>query len=591
MLAQRLYRTHVLVVAFAVWVLSSSGCLMTRVKWIEPNDDLPHRCRCGKPSEQVAAAEQVYEIASEQEEQCLDACVDSYFEVVLLTADDDSQACQQCCVSALHKRALRKLVITCQKFGRFDSGEGFTIHRNGQTEVLPIAYHGFAWRPDDFHLLTPVGDYQTNALQNHYRRPGLGIPLVVSRCGTGQRPFLRKQSTFSATIRLKYEGPLECDPTEAFPDVHFEMYDPMRVDTVWTPRGPVNIARDLSAPIAFALRDERSTIIDDFIAPDDAVNEDQLYMIEPYQPGKVPVVLVHGLLSNPFTWVDLINELISQPGFMDHFQLWLFEYPTGRAFLRDAASLRQQLRLAQQTLDPHQQDPQLRNMVMIGHSLGGLVTQLQITSSGDQLWQSAANRPLEELLLSEEERQNLAELFYFEPSSCVSRVVFIGTPHRGAAAANRCVGRLASSFVSVSQQRKQEYEAMIRNNPGVFSDEIERRIPTSIDLLEPRSPLLQAIDALPVNPKVQIHSLVGNHCLTFKLGRSDGVVPVESARDPRAVSERIVNATHSKLKSHPDSVEEILAILQLHLESSRCMQVEQAILEVAANPLSLSTAE
>ena len=268
----------------------------------------------------------------------------------------------------------------------------------------------------------------------------------------------------------------------------------------------------------------------------------------------------------------MVNELRAQPGFVDHFQIWLFEYPTGRAFLSSAASLREQLLLARGTFDPLDQDPQLSNMVLVGHSMGGLVAKLQVTASGDQLWRSVANRPLDEVVTTDEYRRELAEAFYFQPSPCVSRVVFIATPHRGSADANRLIGRIGSSLVSVSDDREQDYENLIRCNPGVFSDEVSRRVPTSIDLLEPNSQLLRAIAGLPVSCRVRMHSVIGNHCRTLFHGRSDGVVPVSSAREGRAISERFVDAIHSKTKSHPETIQELLSILGRHREESISFQ-------------------
>ena len=567
----------------AIGLACSSGCLATRVKWAEPEYVAPLKPGWITLTPELDDTERLYAMALDHEEKCLASCVDLFFEVALATSQHDRHTCRRCRKRDLHKSALNKLVVTGQRFDRLDPRSGLTIYRQGHESSIPIAYRGFVWQADDFHFLTPVGDYWTNAFRNTHRRAGIGVPLVVTRCGRVDGTFLPDRSVFAATLRLGCESNVDDAGIDCATHCQLEMYDPLRIDRALTSDGPQCIAKDLAAPLAFRLRDERRTILNYFVDPDSAGSDYRLYTIEPYQSGKIPVVFIHGLLSDPFTWVEMVNELRAQPGFVDHFQIWVFEYPTGQAFLASATRLREQLAISRRTFDPLYQDHQLCNMVLVGHSMGGLVAKLQVTSSGDQLWRSVANRPLNEVVTSNEYRQQLAAAFYFQPSPCVSRVVFIGTPHRGSAFATRFVGKIGSSLVNESEEDVQEYEDLIRCNPGVFSDEVSRRIPTSIDLLEPESKLLQAIAGLPASCRVRMHSVIGNHCWTLKGGRSDGVVPVPSARDSRAITERFVDTVHTKTKSHPESIQEVLSILGQHLDESDRSLVRPVSLDLAAD--------
>ena len=162
-----------------------------------------------------------------------------------------------------------------------------------------------------------------------------------------------------------------------------DFYDPLR--TFATDTG-LPLARDLTAPIAYAATQEGNAGIEDFLDPADNDAAASLRMIEPYQPGKIPVVLVHGLASSPVTWSDLENDLRAQPAIMARYQIWVFRYDTGDPFLTSAAELRRQLAALRQTYDPLRLDSSMSRMVMIGHSLGGLVTKLQVTNSTDVLW-------------------------------------------------------------------------------------------------------------------------------------------------------------------------------------------------------------
>ena len=142
-------------------------------------------------------------------------------------------------------------------------------------------------------------------------------------------------------------------------------------------------------------------------------------MFEPYQPGKIPLVFVHGLLSDPFTWANLANEIRARPDVLQRYQLWAYEYATGEPFLKSAAVLRRQLHEVQLQMDPSGSDAALSGVVLIGHSMGGLVSKLQVTYSGNQLWESVSCLPFESIVTTPATRMDLAESFFFDPSPIV----------------------------------------------------------------------------------------------------------------------------------------------------------------------------
>lgn len=67
---------------------------------------------------------------------------------------------------------------------------------------------------------------------------------------------------------------------------------------------------------------------------------EQLVMLHPYQPGQIPLVLVHGTFSSPATWAELVNELQNDPEIFPRFQPWLFLYPRETRSRSPAASSR-----------------------------------------------------------------------------------------------------------------------------------------------------------------------------------------------------------------------------------------------------------
>ncbi len=532
----------------------TTGCAFSKVKWIEPANARPLGERAYRDNSELADAERFYSQALRHQDRCQQSCVDLFYHVALLTAHHELCSSSSCRGHQLHQSALRLLLHNGQAFNRFDPARGLLVRHSGNEEWIPIEYHGFVWDSGDFCRLIPVGDYKTRALSSKHRFQGIGIPLVVEGCNKTNQPFLPEQSFLAATMRLH---------VDATSGPQFRLYDPLRVKQTKIGGRLYPLARDLSASLAYRLRGVRQNVLNEFLYPD-TVGDSRLYTLEPYQAGKIPIVLIHGLFSDPYTWVEMVNELRASPGLLDHYQIWVFEYPTGQAFLRSAAELRGQLLASHQCFDPLHQDPQLSKMVLVGHSMGGLIAKLQITSSGNRLWKSVAKLPFDQLDIPAELRGDLISSFFFQPVPYVSRVLFMGTPHRGSNYARRLIGRLGSSLVRRSSERQESYEVMIASNPGVFSDEVTDRIPTSIDLLDPDSGLLKSIEQLPIRECVTLHSVIGDRCGTILHGRSDGVVPVESAREHRAQTERIIRSRHVDVNEHPEAIEELLRILSAH---------------------------
>jgi hypothetical protein len=294
----------------------------------------------------------------------------------------------------------------------------------------------------------------------------------------------------------------------------------------------------------------------------------RLEILQPHEPGRIPVVFIHGLASDEGTWFDLVNELRAWPEFHRRFEPWVFHYPTGTAFMRSAARLRAELRRAVETLDPEGLDPALKNMVLVGHSMGGLHAKLQVVASGNAIWESVACEPFDRLDLDPPVRKFVRETYFFEPLPFVNRVVCIATPHRGSILASLGVGRLASVSARPSPQLKALHEEVIRRNPGAFRPDFERRVPSTVDILEPDSLTLQALELLRPPCWVTVHSIVGNGHVSLTGGRDDCVVSTQSAHTVGAVSEIMVPATHTKVHHHPLTVAEVQRILVQHLQET-----------------------
>ena len=160
----------------------------------------------------------------------------------------------------------------------------------------------------------------------------------------------------------------------------------------------IAMATDTSAAIEYGVRNDNFSPWEGLVRPGSAeAGQEKLFMIEPYQPGKYPVVFVHGFFSSPKIWAHFANEIIARPELRNRIQLMAYRYPTGRPFFESAAILRRELCVFKDIYDSQGEDPGICNTALVGHSMGGLVCKLIATHSDDRLWYSVAKRPLTEI--------------------------------------------------------------------------------------------------------------------------------------------------------------------------------------------------
>ena len=530
----------------------------------------------------TAAAEALFSKGLQQEAERRDACVDFYFQAAVRawrelerrsggSADDpEYHAAWQ-----VYQRSLARLVPAASRFGRLDPRAHLIVNDACGRRAIRVVHSGFAWKPADFCQVFAAAEFRGEDLKCHYRTPGLGTSLVVVRRAVAEEPFVASLVPFAATAVL-HTSALRSNPTGAAvaaacgnEEVVLELCNPHVYESFRLGVGCVRLERDLSAPFGYIAQNAPRKYLEGFLDPGETDVKPKLMMIEPYQRGKIPVVFVHGLLSEPVTWLDAVNGLLAHRDLYQRYQFWYYRYPTGGALLESVATLREQLLLARTCFDPEHGDAAMDRMVLIGHSMGGLVSRLQVTYSSDILWRHAARQPLAAVRATPAMRARLERDFFFDPSPSIGRVVFIGTPHRGASMARRTVGRLASSLVRPFGEEEPHYRQLMDQNPDVFFEYLREAPPTSIDLLEPDNPLLRAMAQMPFRRGVRLHSIVGTgggEMLTD--GPGDGIVPLSSARLAGVCSELRVPVRHSELHRDPATLDEVVRILREHARES-----------------------
>jgi len=289
-----------------------------------------------------------------------------------------------------------------------------------------------------------------------------------------------------------------------------------------------------------------------------------LSLLRPHVPGKIPVVLVDGLWGSPRQWAPMVKALEADPFVSERFQFLTFGYSTGDPIPYSAYLLRLELRTLTDRLDPNHADPSWDRMVLIGHSLGGLLCKMMTQDSGSKLWDLIADRPFENLAGPAKVRELLHGSMVFKPIPEVRCLILIATPHRGSPLVwgpIRDLGtRLARRPTPLQEARS---SLLATNGSDAFAPSFRAGLPTSIDELAWEHPLLLAIDGLPIDPKVKRHSIIADLRSTSHPGGGDGQVPYASAHHPGATSELLINAGHYCLDI-PDAIGEVARILKEH---------------------------
>lgn len=326
------------------------------------------------------------------------------------------------------------------------------------------------------------------------------------------------------------------------------------------------LAADFSAPIAYLLSQGKNSSIDiqALIFSDTNFRHTGLLQIDEYDPKKIPVVFVHGLLCRPEAWTPAVNQLLADPEIRSRYQFWFYLYPTGLPVWWSAAKLRSELDRYRSTLDPQHTNPKLDQIVLVGHSMGGLISSLVVRKGGEELWKQFTDTPPEKLTISQPAKDHLLKIVNFQPREDIRRVVFVATPHQGSQLAMNPFAEFFSNMVRLPSLFTSGERLVVVNSIRNNLRDLFVAPANSIRFLRAKSPLLLAILKLPMSKQVTYHSVIGDQGKGDTPHSSDGVVPYWSSHLPYAKSEKIVPSGHGA-NENPDGIEEIRRILRLHL--------------------------
>ena len=441
-----------------------------------------------------------------------------------------------------------------------------------QREPIMLQMRGY-----ELYDLLPVSELQIHGLQNRYRRGGIGAPIAAKArpmAGTVEVVRLGTNVRVPLTAVLSITKPIEQLESGAI-HARARLVETLEERTTDIEGERVPLEAEPTAALAAGLSESAFWKKELGIFLGNAIGlrkESQLGSLRPYKPGRIPAVFIHGTASSPARWAEMVNDLIADPRLSDRYAYWFFSYDSGNPIAYSGYQLRAALQAAVDRADPSGKDPCARDMIVLGHSQGGLLTKLTAIDSGDAFWAAITPKPFDELKMPASDKQLLHETLFVKPLPFVHTVIFLATPQRGSYLAGpQIVRRLAEKLVRLPSDVVRVGTEMTRlATSGTDAlDTIE--VPTSIDNMSPGNRFIQTLAKIPVAPGIEAHSIVAvtdpNEPRTTA---GDGVVKYESAHVDGVASELVVTSPHSGMQAATPTIEEVRRIFLEHSARSQC---------------------
>jgi pimeloyl-ACP methyl ester carboxylesterase len=397
-------------------------------------------------------------------------------------------------------------------------------------------------------------------------RPGIGVPVVAWRPNdnSDQWDMLRPPEGISAPATAVLQQRTQGEWTLRF-------LSPYRRQSISLAGRTHPLAANFSAPIAKITRQAerfRRTGFRGMLDSSSIIRREKLYLMQRYDPKRIPLLMVHGLQSTPVSFANLVNDLFADPTIYSHYQIWHYHYRTGTPVLYNAAVLRRILKETLSALDPAGEDFATNNLVVLGHSMGGIMSHTLICDSGYNLWDSVITVRPDRFACEANTSSVLNDIYLFEREKRVKRAILVSVPHRGSPIADNWIGNLGQSLYRADRQVQDAFRSLLENhldqiNPFIVRLVREGRL-SSIRTLSANSPALMALAEIP--PAIPFHSIIGQRNPGPVYAGNDGVVAYTSSHLEGAESEAIVRFGHETFL-HPDAVSEIKRILHAHLKT------------------------
>jgi len=446
--------------------------------------------------------------------------------------------------------------------------------------------------PKNFEYVHSTYDYKIGGLSSYQSEYGLGVPVVLTSKNKDTFEILELKNIYEDAAPATFF--IEILPNkntvslrEEIPDFHAKanVFDSLKVNTISIGNHSVPLETDFSTPFAFLMYDREKVSGIAATLNAQVLDQDQgLYMLESYQKDKIPVVFVHGLMSSPYTWIDMINYLYGIQEVRNKYQFWIYWYPTGNPIYYSGYRFKETLLSIQKKYDPSKTNSNFKDMVIVSHSMGGLVSKLTALSIKETEWLESIIVNVKDLeKLKKEDRELLKNMLHFEPLEFTKKFIFIAVPHGGSKLAEKWWAKTFNNFIRFPEKAWGGIQKILNDLTYKLSlSEIQTRsIPTGVESLRPDSTFIGVTRNKKFANDVSFHSIHGvseNLPLLSRkkvlymfdrtewessLGWSDSVVDYKSSFIEGAKSNLVLKGNHS-IHRNPLAIQEVIRVLKEH---------------------------
>jgi len=406
--------------------------------------------------------------------------------------------------------------------------------------------------------ITPADLYEFKGklVGEHKLKKGLGAPVVA----VAKNVNFKKVTTLPENGKLRFYG-LTAVIRFQGRKCELSLIDPLSKENVTLDGHNYPLAADFQAPISMALSklNVKKMELSGMLSPTKHEGEARLAILQPYDPGKIPVLFIHGLGNSAGTWAPMIEHLRNSAAIRKRYQFWIFNYPTGLPYPASATALKTQLD------ELRKLHPKHKDIVIVAHSLGGNLSRLLITDSGMKLWNMFYDKPPAEIPFSDETRKLMSGMLIFKARPDISRVIFASASLGGSNDATNFTGRLGIKLIGNPFAKDLITKEAIEYARPELRASGKKHLPNSVEILNPENKFLQAVNALPIKPGIPYHTLIGNRGKGGNLDHTepistDGIVPYWSSHMNGALSEKVIPSEHWSIL-HPMGMAEVERIL------------------------------
>jgi pimeloyl-ACP methyl ester carboxylesterase len=386
-------------------------------------------------------------------------------------------------------------------------------------------------------------DLQFKGLRNRYTRDGIGMPLIAIRTRLGQFNIERflPSAGYAAPVTVVLEFEWNVDTSHIIG--RLRLCDPRLSENVLVDGEKLPLAADFTAPYAYMLSraDDRKSGLWGLVGGPERVTRHGVLLYGAYDTARTPVLMIHGLGASPQAWRELTNDILGSPDLRSRYQVLHYTYATNGPMLALAQQMRRDLSEFFDVVDPEHVSPP---MVVIGHSMGGLLAKSLAVESGMSIWNAAFTVTPVQLHASEEIRRAFTECFILKPWPNIGRLIFLGVPQHGSEGADLWWVHLARRLIATPDDPQYRFVQSLHDSSDQMRSQVRPFFRasrnTSLDTLSPQYPPMRAFAELPISPRIPFHSIIGS----IGDGRSDGYVSVQSAHLEGAQSELILPVEH-----------------------------------------------